>query len=265
VSYRVRIESFEGPFDLLLYLVSRKKVDIGGISINEITEQYLAEISRMEDLDLDVASDFLLVASTLLELKAASLIPKPPSDVEEEFPQIAPSEVRDILVERLLTYKQYKSASQSLYRRYISEGRIHIRPFGPDVSLLTLMPDYLEGVRLDDIAMLCAAALGRREQFLLDSDHIAVKPIPVESFVSSIYDQLHHAKRLHFSDLVDANARKPIIVVNFLAVLELFKRGMIDVEQDQRFGDIALSYIEGSGDLLLDKETPITSVDEENQ
>ncbi|MEG0027594.1 MAG: segregation/condensation protein A, partial [Raoultibacter sp.] len=85
MSYRVRIESFEGPFDLLLYLVSRQKVAIGAISVADIADQYLSEVSRMDTLDLDVASDFLLVAATLLEIKAASLIPHERNEVEEEF------------------------------------------------------------------------------------------------------------------------------------------------------------------------------------
>ena len=89
MSYRVRIESFEGPFDLLLYLVSRQKVSIGSISLSEITDQYLAEVQRMRNVDLDVASDFLLVASTLLEIKAASLLPhEEAEDVPEEYEEM---------------------------------------------------------------------------------------------------------------------------------------------------------------------------------
>ena len=96
MSYRVRIESFEGPFDLLLYLVSRQKVSIGSISLSEITDQYLSEVQRMRNVDLDVASDFLLVASTLLEIKAASLIPHEESEkLDEEFDEISPDEMRD--------------------------------------------------------------------------------------------------------------------------------------------------------------------------
>lgn len=103
MSYRVRIESFEGPFDLLLYLVSRQKVSIGSISLSEITDQYLSEVQRMRNVDLDVASDFLLVASTLLEIKAASLIPHEESEkLDEEFDEISPDEMRDALVDHLL-------------------------------------------------------------------------------------------------------------------------------------------------------------------
>ena len=107
MSYKVRIDSFEGPFDLLLYLVSRQKVDIGAISITQIADQYLAEVGRMDNLDLDVASDFLLVASTLLEIKAESLIPRDRDAVDDDIAELAPSEARDMLVDRLLAYKQF--------------------------------------------------------------------------------------------------------------------------------------------------------------
>ncbi len=262
MSYRVRTDSFEGPFDLLLYLVSRQKVDIGVVSIAEITDQYLEEISHMEMLDLDVASDFLLVASTLLEIKAASLIPSPTDDIDVEFEELAPSEARDILVDRLIAYKQFKNASAALNARYVSEGRRHNRHFGPDVSLLTLVPDYLEGVSLDSLGFLCASVLGHKDPFLLDSDHIASKPIPVEVHVRSIHARIKNSKTLRFSDLITRATEPAVIVVTFLAVLELYKRNMIHVAQPTPFGDIEMNYIEGSGDLLLEGDDAITSATE---
>lgn len=262
MSYRVRIESFEGPFDLLLYLVSRQKVDIGAISVTEIADQYLEEVSRMSNLDLDVASDFLLVASTLLEIKAASLIPRPKDDTVEEFEEMAPSEARDLLVERLLAYKQFKNAASALGGRAESEGRLHHRLFGPDAGLLTLMPDYLAGVSLDALACLCADALGHRDPFLLESEHIAKKPIPVEVHVRAIHGRLRQAKRLRFSELVNRTDDPAIVVVIFLAILELYKRNMVRLAQPEPFGDIDLEYIEGSGALILDGDEAITSVDE---
>lgn len=123
MSYRVRIESFEGPFDLLLYLVSRQKVSIGSISLSEITDQYLAEVQRMRNVDLDVASDFLLVASTLLEIKAASLLPhEEAEDVPEEYEEMSASEMRDALVEHLLEYKKFKNAAAALQGRFEAES-----------------------------------------------------------------------------------------------------------------------------------------------
>lgn len=262
MSYRVRIESFEGPFDLLLYLVSRQKVDIGAISIAEITEQYLAEISTMRQIDLDVASDFLLVAATLLKIKAESLLPRERTDVEEELEQLAPSEARDILVERLVSYKQYKNAAAALQARFESEGRMHVRPFGPDACFLNLMPDYLANTSLYDLASLAAAALARREAFLLEAEHIAAKPIPVEAYVRSIHERISCEKHLRFSDVVGSDAPPQIVVVTFLAVLELYKRSMVTVEQRDEFGDIDIRYIEGSGELVLTGDDALTSVEE---
>lgn len=263
MSYRVRIESFEGPFDLLLYLVSRQKVDIGAISITEIADQYLDEVAHMQNLDLDVASDFLLVASTLLEIKAASLIPQQKSDVAEEFEELAPNEARDLLIERLIAYKQFKNAAAALGVRADTEGRIHSRNFGPDESLLTLMPDYLEGISLDSIAFLCAQIIGHRDPFLLESEHIAAKPIPVEVHVRAIFNRIKQQKALAFSDVIDSDTPPAVVVVSFLAILELYKRGVITAKQTEPFGDIHMEYIEGSGELLLTGDEAITSVEEE--
>lgn len=262
MSYRVRIESFEGPFDLLLYLVSRQKVDIGAISITEIVDQYLAEISAMKDVDLDVASDFLLVAATLLKIKAESLLPRERAEIDEDIEELAPSEARDILVERLISYKQYKNAAAALQARFEAEGRMHARPFGPDACFLNLMPDYLANTSLYDLAELAAAALARREVFLLEAEHIAAKPIPVETYVRSIHERIAREKRLRFSELAGSEAPPQIVVVTLLAVLELYKRSMVTVEQQIRFGDIDICYIEGSGELVLTGEDALTSVEE---
>ena len=262
MSYRVRTDSFEGPFDLLLYLVSRQKVDIGAINITQIADQYLAEVGRMQNLDLDVASDFLLVASTLLEIKAQSLLPREHIEVEDDIAELAPSEARDMLVERLLEYKQYKNAAAALHARF-AEGRMHPRPFGPEACFLNLMPDFLRDVSLDSLALLAARALARREVFLLESEHIAAKPIPVEVHVRAIHQRIRNLKQLRFSQLIAEDAPTPLVVVTFLAVLELYKRSMVRVEQSQLFGDIDIEYIEGSGELLLDGDDALTSVGEE--
>lgn len=254
MSYKVKTEAFEGPFDLLLYLVSRKKVDIGAISINEIADQYLAEVSRMKMLNLDVASDFLLVASTLLEIKAQALIPRERDDLDEEIAELAPDDARQMLIDRLVTYKQYKNASEALYARFLEEGRLHVRPFGPDAQFLGLMPDFLEGVTMDALGLLAANALARREIFLLESEHIAAKPIPVEVHVEAIHSRIQSKKRMSFKELVPKDAKPPLIVVTFLAILELYKRSMVRLEQTKAFGDIEISYIEGSGELDFDAD-----------
>ena len=254
MSYRVRTESFEGPFDILLYLVSRQRVDIGSISIAEIADQYLAEISRLPNLDLDVASDFLLVASTLLELKAASLIPAQRDEALEEGADLSPDEAREMLVERLLEYKKYKSAASMLEARQIAQDRLHARPFGPDAEFTRAMPDFLRDVPVESLAFLAAGAYARREIMLLESEHIAAKPIPVETHVRALHARIRNRKHLRFSEIVDERTPTPIVVVSFLAVLELFKRAMVNVTQDEQFGDIVIDYIEGSGELVFEEE-----------
>lgn len=252
MSYKVKTDVFEGPFDLLLYLVSRKKVDIGAISINDIADQYLAEVAKMQKMNLEVASGFLLVAATLLEIKANSLVKRPTEDIDEELEELTPEEAYDMLVNKLVTYKQFKNAAEELHGRFREVAKLHVRPFGPDAEFLGLMPDFLEDVSLDDLGFIAAAALARREVFLLESDHIAAKPIPVEFHVESIHRRIREKKHMSFKQLLPGNATPALIVVNFLALLELYKRKMVQLEQPQAFGDIQIDYIEGSGDLDLD-------------
>lgn len=254
MSYRVRTDNFEGPFDILLYLVSRQRVDIGSINIADIADQYLDEIAHMRIIDLDVASDFLLVASTLLEIKAASLIPRERDAEVEDVAELAPSEARDILVSRLLEYKKFKNAAAMLEGRMQAQSRLHARPFGPDAEFLSAMPDFLRDVPLESLAFLAAGAYARREIALLESEHIAAKPIPVEIHVRALHARIKNRKRLKFSELVEADTPTPIVVVTFLAILELYKRSMVTIEQDEAFGDIDIAFVEGSGELVFDDD-----------
>ena len=114
MAYKVKIENFEGPFDLLLQLVSDKKLDIGSISITSIIDQYLEQVAHMQQVDLDVASDFMLVAATLLKIKTDMLLKLEPDELDEEFEEMTPSEARDTLVARLIAYKQYKDVTGAL-------------------------------------------------------------------------------------------------------------------------------------------------------
>ena len=252
MSYHVKTNNFEGPFDILLYLVSRQRVDIGTIAVAEIADQYLEEIAKLENLDLDVASDFLLVASTLLELKAASLVPRDRDETDEEIADLAPSEARELLIARLLEYKKYKNAAAMLDARGKAQERMHPRPFGPDAEFTTAMPDFLQDVPLESLGYLAAGGYARREVVLLESEHIAEQPNPVEVHIKALHARIKNRKNLRFSELVNAETPTPIVVVTFLAVLELYKRAMVDLEQDEQFGDISIKYIEGSGDLVFD-------------
>ena len=260
MSYRVRTQAYSGPFDLLLQLVTRQRVTIGSISISEVANQYLEEVDRMADLDLDVASDFLLVASTLLDIKAASLVPDEPllrrgepEDEEDDLENLTPEEAREVLIARLIAYKQFRGAGAALGARMEAEGRMHPRTVGPDPEFLGLMPDYLEGITLRSLAVICADIDSRRETFLLEAEHIAPRRLPVALTIASVDRLVRRRGRVTFSELVDGQDDPETVVANFLAILELFKRGLVRVRQDEIFGEIDITHVEGAEAYELDE------------
>jgi segregation and condensation protein A len=244
-AYKVKTDIFEGPFDLLLHLVGGRKLDVRDIAIAEIADEFCAHIERMQDLDLDVASDFLLVAATLLEIKAAALLPGEEEIELDEYEDLSPEEARALLVERLLIYKQFKSVSGELAMRLESEGRMHARAAGIEEPFLALMPDFLEGVTLRGLAVLCADLVNKREIFLLQAEHVAAMPLPIELHIESVRRSLKGSHEVRFSELVAAGASIEIVVVTLLAILELYKRGAVALRQDALFGDIVISECEG--------------------
>ena len=258
MSYRVSTQVYSGPFDLLLQLVTRQKVDIGAISISEVAEQYLAEAERIEalDLDLDVASDFLLVAATLLDIKAASLVPqeaprKTDDDDEddedlEELSALDGDALREVLIQRLIAYKQFKGAAAALGARMQAESRMHPRVAGPDPEFLGLMPDYLAGITLRGLAVICADLDGKRQTFLLEAEHVAPHRVPLDLTVASVDRFTMAHQSCTFRELLDGDATTEQLVVTFLAMLELAKRGSITLSQDEIFGTIQINRVEGA-------------------
>ena len=261
MSYKVNTATYSGPFDLLLQLVSRQKVAIGSISISEVADQYLAEVDAMEELDLDVSSDFVLVASTLLDMKAHALVPQDVSlkssydedEYDDELDGLSPDEAREVLIARLIAYKQFRNAGAALGSRMEAESYMFPRSVGPDPDFLNLMPDYLEGITLRSLAVICADIDSKRETFLLEAEHVAPKRLPVALTVASV-DRLTRSKgKVTFSELLDGQDTPEIVVANFLAVLELFKRGLVRVQQDVIFGEIEIEHIEGADSYQLDE------------
>lgn len=243
MGYTVKTEVFEGPFDLLLHLVSRQKLDVNAISISQVADQYIEHIDKMRELDLDVASEFLLLAATLLEIKAASLLPKTEVYVGDELDDLSPEEARDILIARLLAYKQFKNVAGELSARMEAEGRMHPRQAGLEQDFLGLMPDYLEGITLHGLAVICADLDHRREIFLLEAEHVASMPISLELHAESVRRTVSRQGRASFSELVGEDPTPEVVVVTFLAVLELYKRGLVEVVQDGLFGDIVITHL----------------------
>ena len=269
MSYRVRTSGFTGPFDLLLHLVSRQKVDIGQVAIAEVADQYLAEVQAMKELDLDVASDFVLVASTLLDIKAASLVPDDGPrlamddyDDEDDLASLSPDEAREVLIARLIAYKQFRNAGAALGSRMEAQALMEPRTAGPDPEFLGLMPDYLEGITLRSLAVICADLDSRRESCLLEAEHVAPKRLPIALTVASVDRITRSRTAVTFSELLDGQSSPETVVATFLAVLELFKRGSIHVTQSELFGEIDIVRVEGAPAFELD-DSELTEYEEE--
>lgn len=235
----VKTQNFEGPFDLLLHLVQQKRLDINEISIAEVTDQYLAEVSRMVILDTETASDFMLVAATLIEIKAKTIVPvKAVDGIDAEVQEMSPLEAREHLIRKLIVYKQFKNAAAKFDEMLEAESKHVARNFGPTDDFKTAEPDFLRGTTVLQMALIAAERLGRKDQYLLAAKHIASKPLNVEVYVETILARLKIDGKTRFSELVADAPRRDIIVVTMLAILELYKRNLVDIEQVNEFGDI---------------------------
>lgn len=271
MSYKVKTKAFTGPFDLLLQLVSRQKVAIGSISIAEVADQYLAEVQNMGELDLEVASDFVLVASTLLEMKASSLVPThdvgssrvvDEDDEDDDLSDLSPDEAREVLIARLIAYKQFRNAASALSGRMEAESLMEPRTAGPNPDYLNLMPDYLEGISLRSLAVICADLDSRRDGLLLEAEHVAPRRLPIALTVAAVDRLTRTRPSMTFSELLDGQTTAEAVVATFLAILELYKRGSVVLSQSEVFGEIDVAHVEGAPAFEYD-DTELTSIEED--
>ncbi len=239
--YEVQTPVFEGPFDLLLHLILKEQVDIYEVSLVSIVDAYLTELERMESLDLEVATEFLLIAATLIELKARRLLPDETDlDLDDE---LALWEERDLLLARLLECKTFKDAAAALQRMSERASRSYPRTAGLEDRFLDLAPDLLEGIDLDDLKAAYIRATTPKPKPVLDLFHVSAVRASVTDAVEELLDELPRAGRMTFRELTDSLVERLEIVVRFLALLELFKQGMVDLDQPTSFGDIEIVWI----------------------
>jgi len=208
------------------------------------------------------------VASTLLEIKAASLVPEDrpqrqlDEDDEDDLANLTPDEAREVLIARLIAYKQFRNAGAALGSRMEAEALMEPRTAGPDPEFLGLMPDFLEGITLRSLAVICADLDSRRQTVLLEAEHVAPRRLPIALTVASVDRMTRSRPLLTFSDLLDGQSSAEVVVATFLAVLELFKRGSIRVTQSEVFGEIDIARVEGAPAFELD-DSEITSIEED--
>ncbi len=247
--YAVKTPVFDGPFDLLLHLILAEQVDLYEVRLATIVDGYLAELERMEELDLDVASEFLLIAATLVELKSRRLLPQSDDlDLDEE---LALWEERDLLLHRLVECKTFKEAAIALSVLAGEASRTVGRAVGVDERYVGLMPDLLEGVTGEDLRRAYLRAMAPKPVPGIDLDHVAPIRASVTDAIAELVDELPRVGRITFRDLSGDLVERLEVVVRFLAVLELFKLGMVDIDQPRTFGDIEIVWLgaEGARDL----------------
>jgi segregation and condensation protein A len=249
MGYEVTTSVYEGPFDLLLHLILRQEVDLFEVSLSTIVDAYLAELDRIEAFDLEIATEFLLIAATLVELKTRRLLPGPAElELDEELLRF---EERDLLLARLLECKTFKDAAQAISSFMRRADRSVARVAGPEEPFRSLVPDPLERVRLDALRNAARRALAPRPLEIVDTDHIAPIRASVADAIVSVLDRVPERLSVSFRDLVaDADTRLEVIV-RFLAVLELFKQGVVDLEQTTSFGTLSVRRLL-DGDTALD-------------
>ncbi|MCC8142100.1 MAG: segregation/condensation protein A [Lachnospiraceae bacterium] len=237
----VKLEAFEGPLDLLLHLLDKNKVSIYDIPIVEITDQYLAYIEEMQRQDLNVMSEFLVMAATLLDIKARWLLPKEEKDEEDP---------RAELVEQLLEYKMYKYMSLELKDRQIDAGRQmyreqglpeEIREYEPPIDL----DEMTEGISLSALHEVFRSVLSRQER-KVDTIHsgfgkIEQEEVSVEDKMDYIEEYLKIHDSFSFRELLERQNSRLELIVTFLAVLELMKMGKIKARQRKTFGEIHIA------------------------
>jgi len=252
IHYNVKIEAFEGPLDLLLHLINRLEIDIYDIPVAEVTEQYLMYIKTMNELKLDIASEFLVMAATLLAIKSKMLLPKHEDELEEFDSELSYEEdPRDELVERLIEYRKYKEAAHDLKSMEEERGLMFTKPPSDlsDIGKESQQEKTELNITLYDMLAAFQKLLRRKKLQRPLSTKIARQEISIETRMNEIMDELRQIKgRKNFNDLFPFPA-KDHIVVTFLAVLELIKRKEIDVEQNENFGDIFVhAILEGAED-----------------
>ncbi|CAG9608364.1 segregation/condensation protein A [Pseudoneobacillus rhizosphaerae] len=247
--YQVKIDTFEGPLDLLLHLINRLEIDIYDIPMSEITDQYLNYIKTMKELHLDVASEYLVMAATLLAIKSKMLLPKHEEIIEEDDMDMNYEEdPRDELVERLIEYRKYKEAAEDL--KSLEEER-NLMFSKPPSDLSELSKDIqVEKVELNvtiyDMLGALQKMMRRKKLQKPLATKIARQEISIEKRMNEILVELKSFKgRKSFYELFPF-PQKEHIVVSFLAILELMKRQEIHIEQEKNFAEIFVMSLEGA-------------------
>jgi segregation and condensation protein A len=241
--FEVHLDVFEGPFDLLLGLIAKHKLDITEIALASVTDEFVAHIRAAQEADtewdLGQASEFLLVAATLLDLKAARLLPQSAPTDDDDFALL---EARDLLFARLLQYRAFKDIANAFAERMATASRMTARQAGLEPQFASLLPELVMGIIPEQLAMVAARALTPKPPPTVGLDHLHVPQLSVREQAALLVDRLRGDRAATFRDLVADAHETFVIVARFLALLELYKEGAVAFDQPEALGVLTVRW-----------------------
>jgi segregation and condensation protein A len=240
VAYEVHTDVFEGPFDVLLRLITEQRVDVYEVRLSDIVDAFVAEIDKMERVDLDTATEFLLIAAILLELKSRRLLPDRDAGVAEE--DLALLEERDYLLARLVECTMFSAAGRRLTELEAAASRSFPRLAGLDDRFAGLAPDLLSGVTAADLLAAAETALAERPQPKIEVEHVLVDEVTVAEVVERLAVWLPGSSPITFRELTRHAGSRIEVVVHFLGLLELYKQGLLELDQASTFGELVVTW-----------------------
>jgi segregation and condensation protein A len=265
--FSVHLANFDGPFDLLLQLISRHKLDITEISLSLVTDEFIAFIRALElsgeGWRLDQATEFLVVAATLLDLKAARLLPS--GEVEDEE-DLALLEARDLLFARLLQYRAFKEIAATFGDRITLQDKAFPRVVALDPALSALLPEVLIGVGAERFAAIADRVLTPKTPVLVSVEHLHMPLVSVAEESKGVVEALRKSKTLSFRSLISDAGSTLVVVARFLSLLDLYRQGVLRFDQVAALGELQISWIVSvSGEVEVSDEFDIPVVLEDSE
>ena len=266
--FSVHLDNFDGPFDLLLQLISRHKLDITEISLSMVTDEFIAFIRALETSGegwrLDQATEFLVIAATLLDLKAARLLPSGEIEDEED---LALLEARDILFARLLQYRAFKEIAASFQEAIIQADKSFPRVVALDPALASLLPEVLIGVGAQRFAAIAERVLTPKVAPVVALEHLHSALVSVAEESKMVVEALRKSRTISFRNLVQGADSTLVVVARFLALLDLYRQGALRFEQVIALGELQISWIgSDEGEILATDEFDLPpEISDENE
>lgn len=252
--FELHLDNFEGPFDLLLQLIGRRQLDVTQVALSAVTDEFVAHLRRLQadaadDWDLDEVSEFVVVAATLLDLKAARLLP---SGEVEDAEDIAALEARDLLFARLLQYRAFKVVSEHFAHRLAAEDQRYPRPGGLEDAYARLLPELRFEHSADELAYLAGRAMTPAEPAHVGLTHLHAPTVSVREQAGILLDKLSDAPVASFRSLVTDATSTRVVVARFLALLELYRDQVVVFEQLTPLGELTVRWLGGHAREITD-------------